>query len=116
MALNKNAKKWVRALRSGKYKKTIGQLAENGRFCCLGVACELAMQDGLISGYAGTDGGLEYDVKEWLGLNDELGAFDKDKNVDGKPCHSLADLNDSGWSFRKIADLIEKQPEGLFIK
>ena len=38
-----NRKKWVAALRSGKYKQGKGQLYDNldEKYCCLGVACDL---------------------------------------------------------------------------
>ncbi len=36
--------KWVKALKSGKYQKTsAGHLKYKGRFCCLGVACEIGL-------------------------------------------------------------------------
>jgi hypothetical protein len=33
--------KWTAALRSGKYKQGKNALQANGRFCCLGVLCEV---------------------------------------------------------------------------
>jgi hypothetical protein len=46
MALTKtqiaNRKKWVKALRSGKYKQTSGRLVRDGKYCCLGVACDVS--------------------------------------------------------------------------
>ena len=49
MALTKkqlaNRKKWVAALRSGKFKQGKKQLKANNKFCCLGVACELFKDD-----------------------------------------------------------------------
>lgn len=39
--LNPNAQKWVDALRSGKYQQGAGCLSAEGKFCCLGVACEV---------------------------------------------------------------------------
>ena len=32
---------WVKALRSGEYKQTTGQLRKDDGHCCLGVACDL---------------------------------------------------------------------------
>jgi len=32
---------WIAALRSGKYKKTVGDLRNPNGFCCLGVLCDL---------------------------------------------------------------------------
>lgn len=34
-------KKWVKALRSGKYNQCDGQLRQGDTFCCLGVLCDL---------------------------------------------------------------------------
>jgi hypothetical protein len=44
------AKKWVKALRSGEYKQGINVLnRDNKEFCCLGVLCELAAKEGVVS-------------------------------------------------------------------
>lgn len=34
--------KWLKALRSGEYKQGGGYLQRDGKFCCLGVLCEIA--------------------------------------------------------------------------
>ena len=41
--MNKEIKaKWIKALRSGKYRQTRGKLkSRNGAFCCLGVLCDI---------------------------------------------------------------------------
>lgn len=36
------AVKWIEALRSGKYKQGRSRLKHSGRYCCLGVLCEVA--------------------------------------------------------------------------
>ena len=36
------ADKWIAALESGKYPKGSGYLKRDGKYCCLGVLCELA--------------------------------------------------------------------------
>jgi hypothetical protein len=41
----KYKKKWLKALRSGEYDQTIGQLASDDGYCCLGVLCEVVAQD-----------------------------------------------------------------------
>jgi len=44
----KELKKWIKALRSGTYKQTVGFLQGETGFCCLGVACkELIPKAGL---------------------------------------------------------------------
>jgi len=124
--LNPNARKWVKALRSGKYKQGRDYLCqlygEEREFCCLGVACELFIRSGnKLRTAVRSDGGnyVEYGgnrgivpgkVREWLGLRDNLGEY---VNKNGLTS-SLADLNDRGKSFENIADIIESQPEGLF--
>lgn len=39
-------RKWVDALRSGRYTQRSGYLNKDGRFCCVGVACEVLIQSG----------------------------------------------------------------------
>jgi hypothetical protein len=34
-------RKWVEALRSGKYEQASGKLRVGNKFCCLGVLCDL---------------------------------------------------------------------------
>lgn len=42
-------KKWVRALRSGKYKQTKKTLQNDYGMCCLGVLCKLTIPDNRLS-------------------------------------------------------------------
>ncbi len=37
-------KRWIKALRSGKYKQIQGELETTKGFCCLGVACKLEIE------------------------------------------------------------------------
>jgi hypothetical protein len=124
--LNANARKWVRALRSGKYKQAklrLGQIDAKGvaRFCCLGVACELfrksggklavkEIQLGLCLGlkYGGASTYLPGQVKTWLGLKSIDGAYGKNS------LQSLACDNDEGRKFTTIAKTIESMPPNLF--
>lgn len=114
--LNKNAKLWVKALRSGKFKQTKRALSKNGKYCCLGVACELAIQSGvklskdsdeLKTSYDGETDYLPEVVQKWLGLTTSHGKM----STTGL---SLADRNDDGARFKTIANIIESEPEGLF--
>lgn len=122
--MNKNAKKWVKALRSGKYQQGTGALCnvqegEPDLFCCLGVACDLYQKE---NGdlkveqttwkpgqrtYDGRTGSLPEKVEEWLGLADGDGSY-KDGDT------SLASYNDAGKTFKQIAAIIEREPKGLF--
>jgi len=118
--LNKNAQKWVKALRSGKYKQATGQLKRQDdggstTFCCLGVACELAVKAGAIKAYLGWNGALPGEVRQWLGLSSTEGRFEK-KKLKGSFVIDLTDLNDNlKYSFKQIARFIESKPEGLFV-
>jgi hypothetical protein len=119
--LNKNAKKWIRALRSGKFKQGKSVLATvDGKFCCLGIACELAVKAGIIRPKRrNSEGNFVYGannrkylpttVQKWLGLTDNEGPFKKE-GINS----SLSEENDRGVTFKKIADIIESEPDGLF--
>ena len=126
--MNDLAIAWVDALRSGKYKQTTRWLRDDDAFCCLGVACELFRQthgDGewvtmpdatarvFVLDNVHITKILPSRVRTALGLrgNDgEYGASSQAKRV------SLALNNDRGMSFSEIADIIESEPEGLFLK
>jgi hypothetical protein len=105
MKINKKEfTKWITALRNGKYKQGIGRLQGEDGFCCVGVACnELIKRPnkdaaGYLLGYF-----VEHQsdkIPKWLDyvLND----FDRVHDTLGLPT-----LNDSGYTFNEIADLLE---------
>ena len=127
--------KWVKALRSGKFKQGTGTLKQynsngNAQHCCLGVLCELyndsmrkskkktlpekvCDNDSDFShGYCrfgGKKEDLPKEVKNWAGMNDSLGKF----YLSDDHYECLADLNDTGRKFKTIADIIEKNYEQL---
>lgn len=108
-------KLWVKALRSGKYKQTKGRLkARNGAMCCLGVACHIselgAWEPGGIYQAGGSASGLGLPplVQDWLGLTGSGGPIGGGKHLDGE--------NDNGVRFPALADIIEREPEGLIAK
>lgn len=125
--------RWVAALRSGDFPQTKGALSRPGTttydrpgFCCLGVLCELAADDGIIrrvsfspemNGYVAPrpNSDEEYTetsilppiVVKWAGLDTSFGLeWDTD---DGHGSESLANLNDNGADFDRIADIIEER-------
>jgi hypothetical protein len=125
MALTKKQetiiKKWVVALRSGKYKqgkeKLHKQTKSGDRYCCLGVLCEMAVRAKVLSPperdctdeiyyYEMDEGELPEVVKQWAGIAGSCGEFEGG---------SLAEMNDEGRKFTTIAKLIESKPEGLFV-
>lgn len=97
------AERWVAALRSGEYRQGAGCLhTEDGKYCCLGV-----LQGPLLGQYIGdNDDCLSIYAFSQSGLKGTLGENDNRQD--------LADLNDGGWSFQDIADLIESVPVGLW--
>lgn len=107
------ADKWVTALRSGEYEQGIGKLNKDGKFCCLGVLCELAVKDDVVlpitdswdlTTYDGEAAWLPNSVVNWSGMKDDNGMFGDD---------SLVHMNDSGKSFEEIAEVIEKNYQDL---
>jgi hypothetical protein len=113
--------KWVKALRSGKYRKTrevLCKVAENGNksWCCLGVLTDLYnkehKQDPIEIDACDTD--LPYAVKEWSNMGSYQGSLPC--GYGNLPVTSLAELNDcknSKRSFKRMADIIEKNWEQL---
>jgi hypothetical protein len=112
----RNLKKWVRALRSGKYKQGRGALNKNNKnFCCLGVVCEVAIKNkvklkktknwseskkSFTVHYDNEGGVLPIKVARWLGI-DELNPLLKHQ-----PASELNDQTKA--SFKQIADLVEE--------
>lgn len=112
--------RWVAKLRSGEYKQGTKRLHRgDNTFCCLGILCELAVEDGVIPspvlvpdvalhvhvyayGAFDTQSYLPDEVQEWSGV-DLVGSIRLFENH----TTSLANLNDSAHSFSQIADLIE---------
>ena len=135
------AMKWVKALRSGKYKQGeayLCQITSKGKkHCCLGVLTEMYQAEqkakkkkalptkvGKIYHDASFDvvkyGGGEYAaeglpvaVRRWAGIEGRLGEL-FDVGLDGVGVYeSLSRMNDEGHSFKKIANFIEKNYENL---
>lgn len=110
--MDKRIKKlWVEALRSGEYKKGKGALRANGKFCCLGVLCnlhaqehpEIAAQQTLKNTYMGHQELPPDEVYKWAKLDKY------DIVVIGDISNEIALHNDNGASFKKIAKAIEEQ-------
>lgn len=124
-------KQWIERLRSGRIPQTRAVLGyPNGRRCCLGVLCDIAVEQGVIplpmldeyGSRVNSDGipyatrlryGTKVDnsvtrlpeaVRRWAGVWNESGAttatYDK----------SLVKMNDEGASFTDIANELEKHP------
>ena len=116
------AEKWVAALRSGAYSQVTGALTYGGNgYCCLGVLCQMAANEGATHRFESEHGGvytygssrdnadtayLPMDVRKWSGVGTHRGY------VSSIDC-SLATLNDNGKTFAEIADVIQTHVEAL---
>lgn len=107
--MNKEIKqKWVEALRSGEYEQGTESLRRDGKYCCLGVLCDIhayslkkewETDNDFYYSYDGASMYLPRAVFNWAGLTG------RHPSVNGE---LLANLNDGGTPFTEIADLIEK--------
>jgi hypothetical protein len=106
--------KWLKALTSGRYKQARKKLRVADKFCCLGVLCDLyAKETGEKwekSNFLGDRLELPIKVQSWACLSDG------NPDVPVMPakrgdelCHTLAELNDHGYTFKEIAAVIRKQ-------
>lgn len=106
-----NIRLWAEALESGEYQQVKGSLQFAGRYCCLGVACEVAIKHGVpvkrgnsimagVASYDNATGALPVSVQEWLGV--PANPFLKDDVA--------TNWNDSrGASFGVIAEAIREE-------
>lgn len=128
MAMNPERKaEWLTALRSGEYEQGAGYLNRNSKFCCLGVATDLAVKAGLGAWQMGINtefgvhdfipadgthergecGLLPREVARWLGIESTNPAVEVG---DFRALRRLTVLNDEHkLSFDEIAELIEEQ-------
>lgn len=107
--MNQKIKKaWVKALRSGEYKQAAGMLRTSlldGKYgyCCLGV-----LQHTLTGKQPKLGQGMltdKFAAKCGIPRLRESGSCDA---LPTDVCTTLAEKNDSGWSFKRIANWIEK--------
>ncbi len=107
-------KKWLEALRSGKYKQTDGKLCDirekdNPKYCCLGVAvCVLGEKWGR-NGIRQSSGTIPVKLAKKVGLHSRYSENESMQEY-------LSNLNDDynwnshrhNWKFNRIANWIEK--------
>lgn len=105
-------KKWVAALRSGKYEQSTGALRKEDGYCCLGVLCDLHRKtikkkdckwDLIDYSYFGHDSLLPTEVIAWARLDSEDPTVTRDGEAE-----PLSELNDANVEFNEIATLINK--------
>jgi hypothetical protein len=120
-SVNPNVKElWLDRLENGDIPQTTNKLAdlEGGR-CCLGVLCDIAVEEGVINPPVVDDDRLMYDneiavlppkVMEWSGLEHNNGGFAL--NPEEKPDYiddALSYRNDTGKTFPEIAQIIRER-------
>jgi len=118
--------KWVAALESGEYKRGKGELKTwQGRFCCLGVLCDIHAKETAGKWNREMGGSWQYrestvilpdTVQSWAGMKTDSG-WTLDKELYKTPTvayDSLANINDkTRLSFKDIAEIIKKNWEKL---
>ncbi len=122
---------WLKRLRSGEVPQGTGCLGtDDGKRCCLGLLCDIAVEEGVIpqpkleqSAQRPNSNRLKYDteavvlpikVQKWAKLKNFSPQFlehipIKDGIHKGTPTNTLVSLNDCGYTFEEIADVIENQ-------
>lgn len=82
MRVNKeHIKLWHDALVSGDYKQGTGTLGRNGAYCCLGVACEVAIKHGVPLERQERDAGYNGVQIEYLWNSEETGVAHTEKGL-----------------------------------
>jgi hypothetical protein len=126
-------RKWVAGLRSGEFSQGVGnlrlRLTDNVMaYCCLGIACEISMANGVRLVRSSTGGGyldlddpgvgqvylnsvLPKSVREWLGTEHSDPVLSSDPQVDDITVTATHANDTLKWNFNKIADEIEKYYE-----
>lgn len=101
--------KWLEALRSRKYTQGTDYLRGNGKYCCLGVLCDVVQPEkwgqedafGVIPHDPNRKFKFENNVYPSVELLDQVGLTEDQMQT-------LVDLNDGGKTFDEIAKYIEE--------
>ncbi len=118
-------RKWVKTLREGPYTQATGQLGYNAHArCCLGVLCEVMHAEygvptkcmrnpsmGPVHSEAVFDGcfnALPNRVSEFLRVTPCVDIDSMPDPFSDDPATCLTRLNDKGYTFEDIADIIEE--------
>jgi hypothetical protein len=124
--IRKNREQWIKALESGRYKQTTGQLRNidngytlNGNsygYCCLGVLCNIHKdKEHKWDDHVFTAPNLFYDSNDVFdSATDEYfemppNSFLDKVKVDKGLADELATMNDNGKTFKEIATFLRKK-------
>ena len=104
--------KWLQALRSKEYEQNYGCLKDGNKFCCLGVLTDLYIKENNLNWTLKIENDFcerfaapNWKVCDWADLKNP----NPDVKIDKPFPDSLAGMNDHGYSFEEIADIIEQQ-------
>ena len=104
--------RWVKALRSGEYKQCQGEMHNGVGFCCMGVVCDVELDDWWIASKVSGLGwsiGLEPDEKRLLdGISRLPSWFLNAIDLEWIEQCKLIAMNDQDYTFDEIADWIEE--------
>jgi hypothetical protein len=123
--------KWIDALRSGKYDQGSEKLRSVQGYCCLGVLCDLYSKEQSKDWdfveceetnlqpkdywyFEGESEFLPDSVREWAGMacknpSVRVDVTDNDDEDDWFYHDEIANLNDSGYTFKELSNVIEQQ-------
>ena len=116
---------WCRALESEEYTQAGGRLRTDNGFCCLGVLSDLAIKAGVQEWVAEEGGGygvstsfgprktgtVSGEIQSWAGIKGSS-ADDPLVQIGPELCRlscRLSFLNDTGYDFKTIAQIIREQ-------
>lgn len=105
--MNQDIKReWVAKLRSGKYEQGKGRLRSKGnQYCCLGVLCEIGVEDDMIGPPILADGEYSYNRNFAFLPN----ALVEEYGLSTQDTITLMGMNDEqNMSFSQIAQYIEQ--------
>lgn len=126
MVNKENMLLWIEALESGQHRQGSGHLAQKDddvmRYCCMGVACEVALANGVRmavrdqcgkKGYDGNLGIMPWAVVQWLGLQSQNPLL-KPPEISGSELRCIRANDDLALNFQQIAVLLRSLylPEG----
>lgn len=101
--IKKDIQKWTKALRSGKYKQSKHSLQNKDGYCCLGVACEVFVEN-----YNRCENGYLSGGTPLLSNGAPFFLIELQGDFSIKTETDFIELNDRGdFTFDEIADMIE---------
>jgi len=110
-----NMERWCHELDTTDKEQVTGKLCRDGKYCCLGIWCELAASEGRLSRTVLSSGVVIYEEDAAALPKSEADALGVDDCTvcvpvgwyKGAGCRTAADLNDSaGLTFKEIAQVL----------